>query len=142
MTEKINTQIDKSELLCFFEKDYFAKLMGLEIIEIGRGFAKVRLRVNQQMLNSLGKTHGGALFAAADFALAVAANSYGEAAVSTNVSINNIRSSQEGSLLEAVATEESRTRKTGLYRIEIRDELGQIIALAHGSVFLLGKSII
>lgn len=57
---------------------------------------------------------GAALFAAADFALAVASNSYGEAAVATNVTISYIKASTEGSILEAVATEESRTRRTGL----------------------------
>lgn len=134
-------QIDKDKLLHIFEKDYFAKSIGLEIIEIGQGSAKIRAVVNKQMLNAMGNTHGAALFALADFALAVASNSYGEAAVSTNVSINYIRASQEGCILEAVATEESRTRKTGLYRIEIRDEKGQKLALAHGSVYLLGQSI-
>ncbi|MEW6725832.1 MAG: hotdog fold thioesterase [Bacillota bacterium] len=142
MTEKLNTQIDKAALLRTFEKDYFAKSVGLEIVEIGQGFARVRVRVNQQHLNALGKTHGAALFAAADFALAVASNSYGEAAVATNVTISYIKASTEGSVLEAVATEESRTRRTGLYRIEIRDELGQKLALAHGSVYLLGQSIL
>lgn len=141
MTEKFNTQIDKSKLIHIFEKDHFAKLIGLEIIDIERGFAKVRLKVNKLLLNGLGQTHGGALFAAADFALAVAGNSYGEAAVSTNVSIDYISATHEGSVLEAVAVEESKTRKTGLYSIEIKDENGQKVAIAHGSVYLLGKSI-
>lgn len=135
------TLIDKENLLRIFEKDYFAKSMGIEIVEIGKGFAKVSVRVNQQMLNSTGKTHGGAIFAVADFALAVASNSYGETAVSTNVSINYLSASEEGSLLEAVALEESRTHKTGLYRIDIKDEQGKKIAVALGSVYLLGKSL-
>jgi acyl-CoA thioesterase len=132
--------INKAEITEKFEKDYFAKLLGIEIIEIECGFARVRMTITEQMLNSLGKTHGGALLAAADFALAVASNSYGEAAVSTNVCINYIKASSKGSVIDAVATEESRTRKTGLYRIEVVDETGRKLALAHGSVYLLNQT--
>ncbi|HEX3015962.1 MAG TPA: hypothetical protein VHQ46_06235, partial [Desulfobacteria bacterium] len=48
--------------------------------------------------------------------------------------------SGEGTVLEVVATEENRTRKTGLYRIEINDQNGEKLALAHGSVYLLEKT--
>jgi acyl-CoA thioesterase len=140
LSKHIMPAINKAEITEKFEKDYFAKLLGIEIIEIECGFARVRMTITEQMLNSLGKTHGGALFAAADFALAVASNSYGEAAVSTNVSINYIKASSKGSVIDAVATEESRTRKTGLYRIEVVDETGRKLALAHGSVYLLNQT--
>lgn len=133
-------KIDQAALLRKFERDFFAKLIGLEIVEVQEGFARVKARVTRQMLNSLGKTHGGALFAAADFALAVASTSYGQAAVSTNVTINYLKASGEGTVLEVVATEENRTRKTGLYRIEINDQNGEKLALAHGSVYLLEKT--
>ena len=35
-------------------------------------------------------------------------------------------------MLTAAAREESLTRKTGLYRLEVRDENGELIALAEG----------
>lgn len=136
----MSTEIDRTKMLSVFENDLFAKLLGLEIIELDAGFAKIKGTVTAQMLNAMGKTHGGAIFAMADFALAVASNSYGEPAVSTNVSINYMKASTAGDVIIATATEESRTRKTGLYRIEIRNSLGEKLALAHGSVYLLANN--
>ncbi|MDA8441778.1 MAG: hotdog fold thioesterase [Peptococcaceae bacterium] len=131
--------IDKAEILRVFAHDYLAQLLGIEIVDVDYGIARVRGIVTKQMLNALGKTHGAALFAIADFALAVASNSYGEPAVSTNVSINYLKSSTLGTVIEATATEENRSRKMGLYRIEICDDKAHKLALAHGEVYLLGK---
>lgn len=124
-----------------FERDTFAKYVGVKILELGRGFARVEMTVNHQMLNSAGITHGSAIFTAADFALAVASNSHGEVALATTVSINFMKATKVGSVLQATATEENRTRKTGLYRIEVLDSEGKKIALAHGSVHLMGRAL-
>lgn len=124
-----------------FERDTFAKFVGVKILEMDRGFARVGVTVNEQMLNAAGVTHGAAIFTAADFALAVASNSYGEVALATNVTINFMKATRVGSVLEATAREENRTRKTGLYRIEVIDSEGQKIALAHGSVYLMGRGL-
>lgn len=122
-----------------FQHDLFARHVGIEIEEIRPGYARVTATVQQNMLNSLGTTHGGAVFTIADFALAIASNSHGEAAVATNVSINFIKATETGDVLIATATEENRTRKTGLYRIEVKTKNGDKVALATASVYRLGK---
>lgn len=122
-----------------FEHDLFARHVGIDILEIRPGYARVTATVQQSMLNSLGTTHGGAVFTVADFALAIASNSHGEAAVATNVSINFIKATEAGDVLEATATEENRTRKTGLYRIEVINNNGDKVAIATASVYRLGK---
>jgi len=141
MTTPPGSGIDSEAIKQQFEQDSFAKYVGVKILEVARGFARVEVTINAQMLNAAGVTHGSAIFTAADFALAVASNSYGEMALATNISIHFMKATKAGTVLQASATEENRTRKTGLYRIEVTDSDGQKIAIAHGSVHLMGRAL-
>jgi uncharacterized protein (TIGR00369 family) len=46
----------------------FAKLLGLELVEAEVGRVVLRLPFSEQLLQTLGRVHGGAIFAAADHA--------------------------------------------------------------------------
>ena len=63
------------------QRDRFARLLGIELEEVGPGFCRVGLTVTGDMLNAVGLTHGGVTFSLADFAFAVASNSHGRVAV-------------------------------------------------------------
>ena len=91
------------------------------------------------MLNGAGLTHGSAVFALADIVFAAASNSHGSLALALNVSISFLKATSEGSLLTAVAREENLTRKTGLYRLEVREEGGDLVALADGIAYRVGN---
>ena len=136
------SEADLREIVKQFDRDTFAKSVGLRILEVKPGYARVGGPVGERMLNAAGLTHGAAIFTAADFALAVARNSYGETALATSVTIHFLKTSGPGTVLEATANEENRTRKTGLYRIDVRDAEGRRIALAHGTVHLMGRPFI
>lgn len=87
------------------------------------------------MLNGIGVTHGGAIFSLADIAFAAASNAHGPVAVALNVNIHFLKTTTEGTTLTATAREENLTRKTGLYRLEVKDDSGQLVALAEGMVY-------
>ncbi len=127
---------EAKDILRQFEGDLFAKHSGVEIIEVGPGFARGRLRVQDFNLNSVGITHGAAVFTLADTVFAVASNSHGQLAVAANVLIHFLKSTTTGDVLEATAREENRTKRLGLYRIEVRDTNGRTVALADGTVFI------
>lgn len=91
------------------------------------------------MLNGAGLTHGSAVFALADIVFAAASNSHGSLALALNVSISFLKATSECSLLTAVAHEENLTRKTGLYRLEVREENGDLVALADGVAYRVGN---
>ncbi|MDD3654144.1 MAG: hotdog fold thioesterase [Desulfotomaculaceae bacterium] len=124
-------QIDRERL----EKDALAQLMGIKINDIQAGYASATMEVRKELLNALGFTHGGAIFSLLDVVFAAASNSHGPVAVALNVNINFLKATKEGVLLTATAREENLTRKTGLYRLEVRDESGDIVALAEGLVY-------
>ena len=47
----------------------FWSLLGMELIEIKKGWAKVRLPIEEKLTNASGLVHGGAIFSAADSAV-------------------------------------------------------------------------
>lgn len=118
-----------------FLKDKLATYLGMEIVEIGADQATVRMRVEEHHLNSVDITHGGSVYSLADFAFAIAGNSSGQIALSMQTSLSITKATKLGDMLTAVATLETATRKTGLYRVEVRDQHNDFVALMTGTVY-------
>ncbi|MDP3623948.1 MAG: hotdog fold thioesterase, partial [Methanobacteriaceae archaeon] len=72
----------------YFQKDKFAKFNGIKILEIKKGWAKVKMDITENHFNGVGIVHGGAIFSLADMAFAAAANSHGNVSVGINASIS------------------------------------------------------
>lgn len=117
------------------ENDRFANLVGLNIGEVKTGYAEVTVTVEDKHLNSLDITHGGVIFTLADTAFSLASNSHGKTAVALNMSINFVKATKVGTVLTAIAREDKITRSTGLYRIEVTDQSGELVSVAEGLVF-------
>ena len=119
-------------------KDAFARKLGIELIEMKKGYARAAMKVTPELLNGAGVTHGSAIFTLADLVFAAACNSHGPVALGLNVNIHYLKATTSGALLTGIAREENQTRKTGLYRMEITDEKGELIALAEGLAYRPG----
>lgn len=117
------------------ERDGFARLLGIELLEIRPGFSRARLRLGPQLLNGLGMPHGGAIFTLADFAFAAAGNSHGQIAVALSMDIHFLRSPRPDATLLAEAVEVRKGRRTALYRITVTDEGGEPVAELHGMAY-------
>lgn len=117
------------------DKDALARHLGIELQETGAGYARAAMRVGPGLLNGAGVTHGGAIFSLADVVFAAASNSHGPLALALNVNIQFLKTTSTGEVLTATAREENLTRKTGLYRMEVRDAGGDLVALAEGLVY-------
>ena len=115
--------------------DAHARALGIELLEMRPGFARVAMTVKEDMLNFQGMAHGGVVFTLADAAFGAASNSHGRAAVALNVSISFLKAVQCGARLVATGQEENLTRRTGLYRLAVEDEEGNLVALAEGLVY-------
>jgi acyl-CoA thioesterase len=118
----------------FIERDLFAKHLGIEIPEHGPGYAKARLELTRNHLNSVGTVHGGVVFSLADAAFSVAANSRGAVSVAIQASVSFFRAVSGGTLY-AVAREAALSPKLATYSIEVRDGSGSLVALFQGTVY-------
>ena len=110
--------------------DRFCRYNGMRIDVLRLGYAGAVMDITENSLNGLGIAQGGSIFTLADLAFAGAANSHGFRTVGLNSNINFIRPGV-GRQLRAKATEVSRGRRTCVYRVEVFNDDGKIVA--HGS---------
>ncbi len=115
--------------------DKFTKLMGIQLLEVKRGYCKAMMTVTRDMLNFHNLAHGAAIFSLADVAFAAASNSYDYTALGLNMNINYRSPANEGMKLTAEAFEESRGRRTAVYRIVVKHGR-KIVAIAQGMVYI------
>ena len=68
----------------FLQGDKFAIMAGVELLEVGNGYARARMEIRPEHLNGGGVCQGGAIFTLADLAFAAAANSHARLTRITN----------------------------------------------------------
>lgn len=124
------------------EKDYFSQWLGIKILEIRAGYSRIQMVLRREMLNGFGIAHGGITFALADSAFAFACNSDGKITVALDVSIAFPKPGLEGDILTAEARQVSKTTRTGLHLIEVRNQNGQLVALFKGTCYKTEKRVL
>lgn len=118
--------------------DPFSQWLGIEILACEIGNCKVGMTIRKEMLNSMGKAHGGIAYSLADTAFGFSANTNGRYAVSIDTSINHIEALEEGDYIIATSTLESLKNKVGFYIIEIKRK-NTLVALFKGVAYRTGK---
>jgi len=116
----------------FFDGDQFAKLTGVELLEVREGYAKARMEIKSIHLNGGGVCQGGAIFTLADFAFAAATNSHGRLTFSIVSSINFFKSEKSG-YLYAVAKEVFNHKRLANCEVQITNEAGELVATFNGN---------
>jgi len=116
------------------EHDRVAVWLGVEVLEVRPGYARMAMVVREDMLNAAGVCQGGVTFSLADFAFAVAANSHGRVALAVSAQIYYPAAARAGDRLVAEAREVNLTEKTGIYQVEVRREDGTLVAFFTGQV--------
>ena len=118
--------------------DPFSQWLGIEVLDVKKGCCTVGMTVRKEMLNSMGKAHGGISYSLADTAFGFSANTHGKYAVSIETSINHIEALEEGDYLTAQATVDISKTKVGFNIVEVKRG-DQIVALFKGVVYRTNK---
>ncbi|OAV69882.1 Acyl-coenzyme A thioesterase PaaI [Bacteroidales bacterium Barb6XT] len=116
----------------FLQGDKFALYAGVELTEVGNGWAKARMEIQPMHLNGGGVCQGGALFTLADLAFAAATNSHGLLTFSITSSINFFKSEREG-FLYAEAREVFDHKRLANCEVRITNEARELIATFNGT---------
>jgi len=114
--------------------DYFRELLGIKVLDVKDGYAKMSMQITKKHTNAHGFTHGGVLFSLADCAFAEAVNFGDKKAVAVQVSINYLRPSSEGDVLTAEAVTVSEGKTFVLCNITVRKE-DKTVALFSGLAY-------
>jgi acyl-CoA thioesterase len=125
-----------------YARDNATQGLGIQLIEVGPGYARMHMRVRTDMLNGHAMCHGGFIFTLADSTFAFACNSYNLQTVAAGCTIEFLAPAHEGEVLEAHATEQARSGKTGVYDVVVTNADGKKIALMRGKSHQISGSVI
>jgi len=115
-----------------YERDPASRALGMTLDAIRPGFARMSMRVREDMLNGHGTCHGGYIFTLADSAFAFACNSHNFNTVGAGCTIDYLAPGQAGDVLAAEAVEQALSGKTGVYDVAVRNQDGKLLALFRG----------
>jgi acyl-CoA thioesterase len=118
----------------FVAEDKFARHSGIELVDLGPGWAKACMKIEPFHFNGARTVHGGAIFTLADFAFAVASNSHGTLAMGINTSVSFVKAALKGTL-HAEARELAKSAKLASYSVMVTDDAGDVVAIFQGMVY-------
>jgi acyl-CoA thioesterase len=115
-----------------FACDAASRNLGMKLLEIRPGYARMSMPVREDMLNGHQSCHGGFIFALADSAFAFACNSHNHVTVGAGCTIDYLAPGRLDDLLTAEAIERTLVGKTGIYDVSVCTQDGRIIATFRG----------
>jgi acyl-CoA thioesterase len=115
-----------------FARDPASQGLGMKLVEIRPGYARMTMPVRSDMLNGHQTCHGGFIFALADSAFAFACNSHNHTTVGAGCTIDYLAPGRLDDLLTAEAIERTLAGKTGIYDVDVTNQEGKMIATFRG----------
>lgn len=112
--------------------DACSRALGLELLEVRAGYARMQMNVRADFLNGHRICHGGLIFTLADSTFAFACNSHNVNTVASGCSIEFLRPVHEGDVLIAEAVEQTLSGRNGIYDIRVTNRAGETVAMFRG----------
>jgi len=125
-----------------YARDRASQALGMRIVDVGPGRARLAMTVRADMLNGHAICHGGFIFTLADSAFAFACNSYNLTTVASGCAIDFLAPAHEGDTLTATAVEQSAIGRTGVYDIDVTNQRGERIALFRGKSYRIKGQVV
>ena len=121
-----------------FTADRASQGLGMRILALGAGTARLEMTVRDDMLNGHEICHGGFITTLADSAFAFACNSRNRLTVAAGLTIDFLAPAHRGDVLTADAAEVSLAGRTGVYDMMVTNQHGVRVALVRGRSARLG----
>jgi len=124
-----------------YGQDRASQALGMRVLEVRPGYARLAMKVREDMVNGHQLCHGGLIFTLADSAFAFACNTYDLVTVASAATVEFLLSAHLGDELTAIAEERSRWKRTGIYDVAVSNQRGECVALFRGRSHQLGGSV-
>ncbi|MDR5855486.1 hydroxyphenylacetyl-CoA thioesterase PaaI [Caballeronia sp. LZ062] len=115
-----------------YEADACSRALGIELVEVRPGYARLQMNIRPDFLNGHAICHGGLIFTLADSAFAFACNSYNVSTVAAGCTIEFLRPVQVDDRLTAEAVEQTMSGRTGIYDIRVTNRANETVAMFRG----------
>ena len=123
-------------------RDNASAALGITLIDVHPGYARMQMTVRNDMVNIHGTTHGGMVFTLADTAFGYACNTHNKVAVAAGCSIEFLRPAHLGEVLTATAVEQVMVGRNGVYDVRVENNTGELVALFRGKSAQIKGSVI
>ncbi|PRG87425.1 hydroxyphenylacetyl-CoA thioesterase PaaI [Burkholderia gladioli] len=125
-----------------YAADACTRALGIELVEVGPGHARMRMTVRPEFLNGHHTCHGGLIFTLADSTFAFACNSRNLNTVAAGCSIEFLRPVFENEVLTAEAVEQALAGRHGIYDIRVTNRAGETVAMFRGKSARIAGNVI
>ncbi len=136
--ESVNKLVIK-EVYERIEKNGFAKLCGLEMLEAHDGYAKGRFVLRPEHMNPIGSVHGGCVFTLMDSVGGIAAYTNGRYCTTLSSTIDYLSAAMNCKELIAEATPVRIGNRVMVYDVVVTDENDRKIARGSITFYTLDK---
>ncbi len=120
----------------------FWALLGMEVVDVKKGWAKVKLPFSKKLAQPDGLAHGGAIFSPADGAVAMALLGLidrNETLLTIEMKINYIKAVKEGDII-AEAKIVHKGGKTAIGDVEVTNSQGELVAKCLATYMIIQKN--
>lgn len=120
-----------------FAQEPYARIFGIEVVELEAGHAILKMKTKEMMNNIFGTIHGAAIYSLLDAAFELTVNSHGTVAVALGVSVNYLSPARSGETLQAEGRETNRSRKISSCEIRATGEDGRLVATCQALAYIM-----
>ena len=124
-----------------FEKNLFAQLLGMELLEVREGYAYGRMRMDEHFTNIYGGMHGGCSYALADTLAGVAASTYGNYVTTIDGKMNYLEAVKDTGYVYGEAEVQRQGGRIGVYTVKLMDENQRVLVTADFTYYRTGQAI-
>ncbi|GAA5140452.1 hydroxyphenylacetyl-CoA thioesterase PaaI [Nocardioides marinquilinus] len=121
-----------------WDGDAASRALGMRLLDVGPGRARVAMTVRDDMVNGWGMAHGGLVATLADSAFAAACNTHGTITVAAGFDVVLLESARAGDELVADAREVALRGRSGVYDVTVSRD-GAVVAEFRGRSRSLGR---
>ena len=131
--------VDVEEMRKRFDSSPYALNMGMKLVELSKGYAKVKMELKKEFLNWENMIHGGVIASLLDQAFGCSLNTLDNIYVAVQLNINYLTAAPVGETIYAESKVIYAGKKLGVSEMAVVDSKGKTIARATGTTVSLGE---
>ena len=120
-----------------FDSSPYALCLGMKLVELTTGYAKVELKLKDEFRNWDGRIQGGVIVSLLDQAFGAALNTLDRVYVAVQLNVNFL-TTPEGDTIYAESTVLHRGKSLGVSEMVVTDSGGRLIARGLGTTIAIG----
>ena len=125
-----------------YKDDTYSQWLGIRLLEVAEGMARLQMTIRPDMLNGFGVAHGGITYGLADSAFAFACNSFNRLSLSIETSITHTAAVRLGDTLTAEAQLVTQSNKIGTFSVLVKNQEMEIVAVFKGICYRTDKAVV